>query len=251
MLSAAAWSALVMGLVGGSHCLAMCSAPCGALVGAGADKPAAPGGDAGAGVPVRWADQRPVKRPWHRTWRMLAFQIGRIGGYAAVGALAAAAMDSLAWLTQQATALRPAWTLMHVAVMGWGLMMMVQSRQPQWVEEAGRAVWGKVQPLVRSHRGLMTTGFLWGLMPCGLLYSALLVAALSGGPAEGALSMALFGVGSGLWLVGGPWAWAAIRSRLNLVRAEWGTRFAGGLLCAVAAWALWMDLIYKPSLWCR
>lgn len=251
MLSAAAWSALVMGLVGGSHCLAMCSAPCGALVGAGGREAADPGRAAVASVPVQWADQRQVQRRWQRTGRTLAFHVGRIGGYAAVGALAAAAMDSLAWLTQQATALRPAWTLMHVAVMGWGLMMMVQARQPQWVEVAGRAVWGKVQPMVRSHGGLMTTGFLWGLMPCGLLYSALLVAALSGGPAQGALSMALFGLGSGLWLVGGPWAWTAVRSRLNLVRAEWGSRFAGGLLCAVAAWALWMDLIYKPSLWCR
>ena len=42
-----AWTALLMGLAGGAHCLAMCSAPCGALVGQG------------AGVadeqPVRWA----------------------------------------------------------------------------------------------------------------------------------------------------------------------------------------------------
>ena len=41
-------------------------------------------------------------------------------------------------------------------------------------------------------------------MPCGLLYSALLVAALSGGAWQGALSMALFGVGSGIWLLVGP-----------------------------------------------
>ena len=32
---------------------------------------------------------------------------------------------------------------------------------------------------------------------------------------------------------------------------EWGTRAAGAMLCAVASWALWMDLVYKPSLWCR
>ena len=174
---------------------------------------------------------------------------GPFGAFAR--ALAAFAMDSLAWLTQQTTALRPVWTLMHVAVMVWGLLMMVQSRQPVWVEQAGRSVWRRVQPLVNAPGGVLATGFLWALMPCGLLYSALLVAALSGGPLEGAVTMALFGFGSGAWLVAGPWLWSRLKHRLDAKRAEWGTRAAGGLLFAVAAWALWLDLIYKPSLWCR
>ena len=89
------------------------------------------------------------------------------------------------------------------------------------------------------------------LMPCGLLYSALLVAALSGGAWQGALSMALFGVGSGIWLLVGPWAWQNVRARMDGLRAQWGTRFAGLLLMAVACWALWMDLVYRPSLMCQ
>ena len=242
MLATLAWTALLMGLVGGSHCLVMCAAPCGALVGQGgaASAQAAPTVQA-----VHWAPRGGV------VWRTLAFHVGRIAGYAAVGALAALAMDSLAWLTQQTMALRPAWTLAHVAVMAWGLMLMVQARQPQWVEQAGRAVWGRVRPLVTAPGGVLAAGFLWALMPCGLLYSALLVAALTGGPVQGALAMALFGIGSGAWLVGGRWAWSRIRSRLDGFRAEWGTRLAGALLCGVATWALWMDLVYKPSLWCR
>ncbi len=194
---------------------------------------------------VHWAPRGGVLR------RGVAFHTGRLAGYAGVGAFAAFAMDSLAWLTQQTTALRPVWTLMHVAVMVWGLLMMVQSRQPLWVEQAGRSVWRRVQPLVNAPGGVLATGFLWALMPCGLLYSALLVAALSGGPLEGALTMALFGLGSGSWLVAGPWIWSRLKHRLDARRAEWGTRAAGGLLFAVAAWALWLDLIYKPSLWCR
>ena len=241
MLATVGWTALLMGLAGGSHCLAMCSAPCGALVGQGGVPPA----ERSAEQVVRWAPRGGVLQ------RTVAFHVGRLVGYASAGALAALAMDSLAWLTQQTTALRPAWTLMHVAVMAWGLMMMVQSRQPAWVEQAGRSVWARVRPLVGAPGGVMAAGVLWALMPCGLLYSALLVAALSGGPLEGALTMALFAVGSGVWLVGGPWAWSSLRNRLNLARAQWGTRAAGAMLCAVAAWALWMDLIYKPSLWCR
>lgn len=183
--------------------------------------------------------------------RLIVFHTGRLAGYACAGAVAALAMGSLAWLTQQTTALRPVWTLMHVAVMAWGLMMMIQSRQPAWVEQAGRAVWARVRPLVGSLGGVLTAGCLWALMPCGLLYSALLVAALSGGPLEGALTMLLFGIGSAVWLVGGPWMWSRLKGRLDAARAQWGTRVAGGLLCAVAAGALWIDLIYKPSLWCR
>lgn len=249
MISAVAWTALLMGLAGGSHCLAMCSAPCGALVGQGrvpgGSPPPGPGASVASGQPIQWHPQGGVIR------RTVAFHAGRLAGYAAVGALAAAAMDSLAWMTQQTTALRPAWTLLHVAVMAWGLLMMVQSRQPAWVERAGRGVWARVEPLVRAPGGVMGAGFLWALMPCGLLYSALLVAALSGGAAQGALTMVLFGIGSGVWLWSGPWLWGRVRARLNVVREGWGTRAAGALLCIAAGWALWIDLVYKPSLWCR
>ncbi|MCW5222309.1 sulfite exporter TauE/SafE family protein [Verminephrobacter aporrectodeae subsp. tuberculatae] len=236
MSTTLAWTALLMGLVGGPHCLAMCSAPCAALTG-------------GARVPAPLPGV-PVARG-HAAWRSVAFHAGRLAGYAAAGALAALAMDSLAWLTRQSAALRPAWTLVHVAVMAWGLLLLLQSRQPAWVEQAGRAVWARVQPLVRAPGGVLVAGVLWALLPCGLLYSALLVAALSGTLLQGALSMALFGVGSGLWLVAGPWIWGRLRNRLDAARTEWGSRVAGALLCAVAAWALWVDLLHAPALGCR
>lgn len=229
-----------MGLVGGPHCIAMCAAPCSAVVGG-----EAPAGSAASAQALQWL---PAKK--HRQ-RLAAYHSGRLLGYASVGAVAAMAMQSLAWLTQQTVALRPAWTMLHVAVLAWGLMMVLQARQPVWVERAGRTVWQRVAPLVAAPGGVFVTGFLWALMPCGLLYSALLVAALSGGAAQGALVMAMFGLGSGLWLVAGPWAWQRLRTRLNATRTHWGTRIAGLLLCGVATWALWMDLVYRPSLWCR
>ena len=238
MLATLGWTALLMGLAGGPHCLAMCAAPCGALVGQG-----------GVGEqPVHWAGSGAVA--FHAR-RVAAFHAGRVVGYAALGAAAALAMDSLAWLTQRTAALQPAWTFLHLAVMAWGVLLMVQARQPAWVEGLGRRVWQRVRPFTAGTGGVGTAGLLWALMPCGLLYSALLVAALSGGPVQGAATMALFALGSGLWLVGGPWLWARLRRRINQARADWGTRVAGGLLCAAAGWALWMDLVLKPSLWCR
>ncbi len=53
------------------------------------------------------------------------------------------------------------------------------------------------QALMRGGiRGLILMGALNGLLPCGLVYSALLVAATSGGAMQGALAMACFGVGA-------------------------------------------------------
>lgn len=241
MLFALGWTALLMGLAGGPHCLAMCAAPCGALVG----QPEA--------QPVRWAGPAGARLepPSLALGRLLAFHGGRVVGYAGLGAATALAMDSLAWLTQRTAALQPAWTFAHLAMMAWGLLLVVQARQPAWVEALGRMVWQRVRPITAGAGGVGAAGLLWALMPCGLLYSALLVAALSGGPVQGGITMALFALGGGLWLVGGPWLWSRLRGRINQARADWGTRVAGGLLCAAAGWALWMDLVYKPSLWCR
>jgi hypothetical protein len=59
--------------------------------------------------------------------------------------------------------------------------------------------------------GAVILGILWALMPCGLLYGALLVAALSNSPVEGASVMALFALGSAVVLTIGPWVWLRLR----------------------------------------
>lgn len=246
MVGSLAWTALVMGLVGGSHCLVMCAAPCIAIT--------RPDALVNAGGEAKASDTHTVQ--WHgprsgAAKRMVAYHVGRLVGYAIAGALIAIAMQSFSWLTQQASAFRQAWIAIHVAVMAWGLMMLLLARQPAWFESVGRKVWGRVRPLVNAPGGVFAAGLLWALMPCGLLYSAMLVAALSGTPAQGAITMVMFGVGSGLWLLGAPWAWVALRQRANQWRTDWGTRLGGLLLCGVAAGALWHDLVVRPSLICQ
>lgn len=218
-----AGTAFLMGLVGGPHCLAMCGAACGGVV-------------RGAGVP-------PVRGMW-------TFQGGRLLGYSLAGAAAGAAVQSFAWLSQNTAALRPAWTLFHLAVLAWGLMLLAQARQPAWVESAGRGVWARVRPLAQRRGGLLATGALWTFMPCGLLYSALLVASLSGGPLQGAASMAAFAVGSGISLGLAPALFRKLQDLGNRLRKDWGTRIAGLLLAATAAWALWMDVAHRVAEWC-
>lgn len=223
MSFALAFSALLMGLAGGPHCIAMCGAACAGLT------------RAGRGTPAR---------------SMWAFHAGRLAGYSAAGAAAAFTVQSLGWLTSNMSALRPVWTLFHLAVLAWGLMLVTLARQPMWVSNAGRSVWTRVRPMATARGGVFATGVLWALMPCGLLYSALLVASLSGGPLEGAASMALFALGSGLSLALAPALLERLAQWGNRFREDWGTRAAGALLVLVAAWALWMDLSHRVAMWC-
>ena len=226
MPTALALSALLMGLAGGPHCIAMCGAACGGL--------ARMGGGAGAGA---------SRSLW-------AFQAGRLAGYSLAGAGAAFAVQTFAWLTTSTTALRPVWTLFHLAVLAWGLMLVTRARQPLWVSSTGRSIWTHVRPMAQARGGMFATGALWAFMPCGLLYSALLVASLSGGPLEGALAMALFALGSGLSLTLAPALFARLQQAGNRLQQDWGTRAAGALLVLAAGWALWMDMAHRVAVWC-
>jgi sulfite exporter TauE/SafE len=68
--------------------------------------------------------------------------------------------------------------------------------------------------------GIALLGALNGLLPCGLVYSALLVAASSGGPLSGGLGMVSFGAGTvaPLILVGIGAAAVSVEARQRLVR---------------------------------
>ena len=219
-------AAFVMGLVGGPHCVAMCGTAC-----------------AGVIRIVRRSDPPPR----HAS---LPFHAGRVLGYATAGAVAAQAVQGFAWMGEHSAALRPAWTLLHLAVLAWGLSLLVLGRQPALVGSAGRNLWNRVRPWAPRLGGTFTAGLLWSCMPCGLLYSALLAASLSGGPAAGALSMALFAAGSAISLAGASLVFARLRGPRSGMRQVWGTRAAGGLVVLAAAWGLWMDLAQRVALWC-
>jgi sulfite exporter TauE/SafE len=221
-------TALLMGLAGGPHCVAMCGAACAAL---------------GSAKPGQVTGKR----------AMWLFQLGRLAGYSALGALAAASMQGLGWLSVQSAALRPVWSLLHVAAAMLGMMLLVQGRQPLWLELGARRVWTRLRVYLTDTgrvAGLaapLALGTVWALLPCGLLYSALLVAALSADAAQGAGVMALFALGSGLSLMAGPWLWLRLRGPDS---GQWAVRLAGAALLASSVWALWMGLVHDAAPWC-
>ena len=228
MQTSLAITALLMGLAGGPHCVAMCGAAC-------------------AGI-ARAAGPQGTRALW-------LFQAGRLLGYSMLGALAAASLQGLGWLTVHSAALRPVWSIFHVSALILGLLLLYKAEQPIWLEHFGRRLWGGVRRLAMGFGWGMplALGIVWTFLPCGLLYSALMVAALSSRAIEGAGVMALFAVGSGLSMVAGPWLWLRLRGnglRSGGMGGQWGVRLAGLALAGSSGWALWMGLVHNTAPWC-
>ena len=215
-------TALLMGLAGGPHCVLMCGAAC-----------------AGIG---RSAGARGTSAIW-------TFQLGRVVGYSALGGVAAASMQGVGWLTTQSAAVRPLWTLFHVGAFALGLMLLCKAHQPVWLESAGKALWMHARAWVGANKRAapLMIGTVWALLPCGLLYSAVLVAAMSANMFEGAAVMALFALGTSVSMVAVPALWLRLRGNGS---DAWGVRLAGLALAASSSWAVWMGLVHNQAPWC-
>lgn len=220
-------AAALMGLAGAPHCAAMCGAPC-------------------AAVSQRCGGAQ-------RRTLMAGFTLGRLLSYAVGGAVVAAGVGAVTVLSSAAPVLRPLWTLLHLAVLGLGLWLLLTGRQPSWWSRLGAgpvtaepaAGWRRVSAPLRAG----AAGGLLLALPCGLLQSALLVAALARTPTQGALAMAGFAATSalGLWLPGVLGARWANRPAMNV----WMLRLAGGMLALASAWALSHDLWLRWVAWCQ
>ncbi len=225
------FSALMMGLAGTVHCVAMCGATSAAAVGACGGGRSAWGG----------------------------FHFGRVLGYAVAGALVASSVSALGELGRLSPALRPLWGLAHMAALVLGIWLLVTGRQPAWLDRLGRdghrsaKVTGGWQ-VVRGPGKALGAGVLWVAWPCGLLQSALVVAALANGPWGGAAVMAVFALASSLALGAVPALFLRWMGPQNAAAQmsvmSWVTRISGAVLAAASAWALGHDLWVRVAAYC-
>ena len=231
MMSSLVISAALMGLAGGPHCLVMCGAACAGITSA------APG----AGTRAMWG-----------------FQTGRLLGYSSLGALAAASMQGLGWLTLQSAAFRPLWSFLHVLLMMLGLWLVWRAEPPAWLGAWTQGIWRHIKPMgqrqaARAHFAApMVWGLIWALLPCGLLYSAVMLAALSDGVWQGAQVMAAFAMGGAGALSLLPWVLRRLKPGAAGL-AAWGhggVRLAGLGLAASSGTALWLGLVHNLAPWC-
>ncbi|MBL8473742.1 MAG: sulfite exporter TauE/SafE family protein [Rhodocyclaceae bacterium] len=138
-----------------------------------------------------------------REWSIqLAYNGGRIAAYTGVGAFMGS-VGSLGlllndWLPVQ-MALYICANLMMVAL---GLYLTGLTGSLTWLERIGQRLWARIQPHTRrfiparSAAQALPLGMLWGFLPCGMVYSMLATALVSGSAVRGAGLMLAFGLGT-------------------------------------------------------
>ena len=129
------------------------------------------------------------------------YHAGRLTSYTAGGALIGTIGGSL-----YATEVRPLQVALlvlgSVALLAIGISMFGRSKLLRQLEPLGLAIWRLIAPLARKivpprrplHAWL--AGVAWGWIPCGMVYAALPLALVAGGPLQGALVMLAFGLGT-------------------------------------------------------
>jgi sulfite exporter TauE/SafE len=210
----------VVGLLGSVHCGAMCGGIVSALSLAPLRMPAFP-------VPVRTV--APMRASLANVG---AYNLGRIASYMVAGGLAGAAAGSARSLAGLPMLQAGGYWLANLMLIALGLYLMDAWRGLAWLEQGGRALWRHVQPMMRrvgppdTPAKMIATGFLWGWLPCGMVYSALVTAMLSGSAVSGAQVMFAFGLGTLPMLL----ALGAAGARLRSFLAQRAVRTASGLL---------------------
>ncbi|ELF6207303.1 MULTISPECIES: sulfite exporter TauE/SafE family protein [Pseudomonas] len=205
-------SALVLGLLGGGHCLGMCGGLMGALTLA-----------------------IPPEQRGRRLRLLLAYNLGRILSYASAGLLLGLAGWAVA-SSPAALALRVVAALLLIAM---GLYLAGWWSGLTRIEALGRGLWRHIQPLasrllpVSSLPRALLLGALWGWLPCGLVYSTLLWAASQGNAGYSAALMLAFGLGTWPVLL----ATGLAAERVNTLLRRRSVRVAGGVL--VMLFGIW------------
>jgi len=174
-------SAFFVGLFSTVHCLGMCGGIIGALT---------------FSLPERIRNNR---------WRLIpyvsAYNLGRISSYcfagALVGALGEGIMKFLPTYGHLVLQL-----LASILMTGIGLYLAGWFPAFARIERIGKPVWKKLEPIsqklipVKSPLHAYLLGAVWGWLPCGLVYTALIWSVTASNAKDGALLMLAFGAGT-------------------------------------------------------
>jgi sulfite exporter TauE/SafE len=199
-------AALLAGLLAGGHCAGMCGGIAGML--------SARGGG-------RW----PL---------LLCHHIGRIGSYALIGGIAGTFGEVALFADRILPVQQVLWWLAQGMLFAVGLYLADLWRGLRHIEALGGGIWKSLAgylpqllPADTPAKALLA-GAVWGWLPCGLVYSLVVTALARGSATRGALTLALFGLGTlpNVWLIGsaarwGVWRRAALRRAAGLLLVAW------------------------------
>lgn len=173
----AAGAALLTGILGSAHCFGMCSGI--------------------SGMFAVHAQQASVRA---RLPLAIGYNLGRVVSYALLGIIVAVLGSSAT--SAIPTLAGPMRLIAGLVIVLVGLQIAFDWRVLKPLEQLGSKLWSRIAPLaqrlvpVTNLPRAFGLGLLWGWLPCGLVYSVLLVAATSGSAANGALIMLSFGAGT-------------------------------------------------------
>ncbi|MET0498859.1 MAG: sulfite exporter TauE/SafE family protein [Steroidobacteraceae bacterium] len=171
-------AALLLGLAASGHCLVMCGGISSAL----------------GMATAKGIDGRPQPR------LLLAYQFGRIASYALAGLLFAGMLGGAIALLDIEVVRRSLRGLSAAALLLGALVAFGRVRDPGF--SLGRRLWSRLAPLgrglipVTSVPRAFTFGMVWGWMPCGFVYTVLIIATLQMDALRGSMTMAAFGLGT-------------------------------------------------------
>lgn len=207
---------LVIGFFGSAHCAGMCGGIAGALA---------------LSLPPSRRGQ-----PGHLARFLAAFNLGRIASYTVAGAIAGSIGSALSG------ALVLPYLHEIFRILAAGIVVLVGLYLTGWVpqlrqmDRLGGPLWRRLEPLgrrllpVRNLAHAFLYGTIWGWLPCGLVYYALVLTLSAENAAQGALFMLLFGLGTlpAVAAVGSTAGWLG-----GLARTPTLQRTAGLLLAAM------------------
>jgi sulfite exporter TauE/SafE len=163
---------LILGFAGSLHCIGMC----GPLV---------------LALPLANAER------WQVLRQMAVYHSGRILTYTALGILFGLLGKGMAVAGfQQVLSIGAGALMISMALVTWRFESLVTSIPG--FGQFTRKIQSRIGKLMRAHPGRATfsMGLLNGLLPCGMVYAALAGAISAAGTLEGALFMAIFGLGT-------------------------------------------------------
>jgi len=175
--------AFITGLVGGVHCVGMC----GGIVG------------------ILSFGQQPTPQKsssFQHLGLLLGYNFGRIAGYVSAGAIVGALGATLLSLSDLNQSKQILSVIAAIFMLLLGLYLAGLWNALTKVEAVGAKLWQLIEPLSRRFIPVNTVaraislGFLWGWLPCGLVYTILIMSLSAGSALEGALLMLAFGLGT-------------------------------------------------------
>jgi sulfite exporter TauE/SafE len=174
--------AFVMGLVSSLHCIGMCGSIIGTLT---------------LSLSPEIRHKKALLLPF-----VFNYNFGRITSYVIAGALAGIIQSIATMHIGEFQGHRLLQILSAIIMASAGLYIAGWFPRFAYIEKAGMHFWKKIEPYgrklipVKNLTQAYLFGMVWGWLPCGLVYTALALAATAGDVTTSALTMLSFGLGT-------------------------------------------------------